>query len=467
MDMYERFERTSLSIEQDKFYQEKIDKLNLPKLQKDYEEALQNLKIECRNICFCDNNVFVYNSIDRYAYLTKSCFSDDISDEQKAKKYKKIKKFLLAKDKAEKLFKENRKQKEILYNNKPHSVTNSNLLVPNFQGNHIPKVIAKFLYCLCGGDTKKIEQFAIFTYDILYHQRDSSSVVIFAKKEVHAALKDYFNYLFNFTCWYTDFAKLYFEANSINMPLYNLANNPPAIIIENTEIYISEPYVSCLRKLLNGKTIKLNSPFFEDEIVIKNRLPVIYITANEEKYLTMKNLYKSKGLIFDSDEVIRLPYDPELIIWLKNEFSYLGYMWSNNVSHFKMPDFDYRSSVKEFLENCCIFEKDLQCTKKELHEAYCRYFAQRYNIAPLSQIKFCKIVSELKCGQIEAFRPHPNRQTHLHSFKGIALRKDLCNNTFSSKNTIKPKKNYEEISEEINKIIDDISINPTTRTFNV
>lgn len=383
MDMYERVERTSLSIEQNKFYQEKIDKLNLPKLQKEYEEALQSLKDEYEIWKFYDSNIFVINKkVNQFYYLTKFCFSDDISDEQKAKKYKKFKKYLLALNKAQNLSEQNRKQKAILYNNKPTSVTNSNLLIPSFQGNHIPKVIAEFLYGLCGGDTKKIEQFAIFTYEILFHQQDSSSVVIFAKKEVHAALKDYFKLLFNF--WYTDFTKLYFEANSINMPLYNLANNPPAIIIENAEIYISEPYVSCLRKLLNGKTIKLNSPFFEDEIVIKNRLPVIYITYNEEKYLTMKNLYKSKGLIFDSDEVIRLPYDSELIGWLKNEFSYLGYMWSNNVNHFKMPDFDYISSVKEFLENCCSLEKDLQCTKKELHEAYCRYFAQRYNIAPLS-----------------------------------------------------------------------------------
>ena len=453
MNLGERYQKVLLMIEQQEFYQKKIDNLNLPKLKEDFDKASEYLKDEYREIHIFDTNIIVKNSLnDYFTYINKSCFVEWLSDEEKEQNYSKIKKFLLADLKSKKLLNQMEFYKKSLIN----ETQTHNFDKP--KGNHSPKEIADFLCKLCENDEKKIERFAVLTFNLLYAPERSTSTVIYAKKELHAALNDYLNLIFCNRCWRINLLQLSQSENCSLLPLYNFVKNPSVIIIDDKDMFSTEPYVSTFRKIINGKSLKINNPYFKDEMIIKNRIPVICITDNQQSYLTMKNLYKSKGIEFTSNETTRLPYDCEIIDWLRSEFTYLGYVWStkNNIQHFKITEFDYLATVNEFLEKYCVFGDDLQCTKKELHEAYYNYFIKHFDVEPLSQIKFCRKVSELKFDKIETFRPHTNRQTYLHSFKGISLNKELCNELLTTQSNSQKKKEYENIKKHLDKAIDDV-----------
>lgn len=466
MDLGRRFKNFDLIQQQRKFYQNKIDNLNLPTLEMDYNNACQCLKSEYKVFYDENANLFAKNMLNNNLYyLNKECFADHISEKEKEMNYKKIKKFSLAKLTENKFKKEcennERCLKGELNENDFFCLQNKNYKP---KGNHPPKEMMEFLYQLSDGSTKNTEVFAKFTYNLLLRPKNSLSTVILAPKELHDSLNDYFNLLFNFVCWRTDFTQLGMVENQIFLPLYNFTRKPPVIIIEEGEIYVTEPYVSTLKKILNGTSLKFNSPYFKDEIVIRNTTPIIYITANKDKYLAMKNLYHVKGMVLNSKEITRLPHDQKLINWIRGEFAYLGYEWSRKAqtSNFKIPEINHTAAIKTFLEKYCIFDKDVSCTKKLLHEAYTQYFLKYCGAEPLSQIKFCRMVSELKCDQIETIRPHNSRQSYLYSFKGISLNGKACEEFINDPNEPVYKNDYEKFKEQLGKTIDEIF---TTQTI--
>jgi len=336
------------------------------------------------------------------------------------------------------------------------------------KGNLPPIEATQFLYQLTEGNESKLEQFSILTASLLFdnYYAQNNPVVIFANKSIHKSLIDYFNILFNWQCWHTNFYDLLKEENLKLLAACNLYRNYRGIIVIDSEIPQTEPYVTKLKKLMYGRDLKIDGHSFGDKLSIINTIPIIYITDSRENLLKMKNLYHAKCITINSTEINRLPYDAELISWFGNEFANLGFNWNNDKSkkHFTIPPIDDERAVNEFLEKICIFNENAECIKNELHEAYSLFFKKYCGPNPMTKTMFGKMVKKLKCGQLEETRPHKSKDYYPHCFKGIKIHQEKYSELLETADTSEYKNEFEKFKDTLHKIIE--SVTPEQTVFN-
>ena len=467
MELFDGIKKMDLMKEQNVYYSGKFHELNLPKRWEDYKNAFSKLKDEYKSIFTYNENICVQNTISyQTSYIKKEHFQDHLSDIEKEHYYHKIKKFIMAVSRGNRLI--NEWEESLQYVNKtfykemimppeslgfkllyetrnilnsfralapqPTQPTTLPLLNHNFKYNLPSKDVVDFLYQLCDGNITELKKLAEFSYKIIHNPESCLSTVILADEQIHEALREYFDILAyphfkNFTeelCW-TSFNTLRLkEVRAVFLEL-EYKRNPPIVLIEENTIYKIGAAYSYFKRLLTSKKIRIDSPYFNDELIIKNTLPIIYITSDEEKSNTMQNMYKSKEFKLFSKSLDSIERSSKSADWLRNEFLCIG---KKSVPiNKKITDIyklDHKEIVKKFIRLCCTFKEDKKCSKREFHEAYIEYFRHCYpEETYLTQPTLCKKLVELKHNKIYVDRIHESRNgPYLTYIFGMGLKEN-------------------------------------------
>lgn len=458
--------KKNLMLDQNDYYKEKFKELRLEKRQTDYKYAISKLKGNCKvigthntNICVCEGPNLTY------CYIRKEHFEDDLNDEEKEECYRKIKKFVNSIPKAHRILKEwdesfqtvNKnfytdiifpidapcfndlhnavdKFHEILYSKDtptPLQPTYNPTLNYNFEGQPAPKEVVDFLYQLCDGNIKNLQNLAKFSYKLIFEPNDCLSTVILANEEIHEPLREYFDLLSypRFNTWYdelfwTDFKTLRLKEVRVAFLEHELKKDLPIILIKGDTIYKVGEAHSFFNKLFTGKKIHIDSPYFDDELIIKNSLPLIYVTKDEKKYRSILNLYnKIKNIKIETTKLGVPEKSSKSAEWLRNEFLCIGNANAETAVSFKL---DHDMIVQKFLKICCVFGKNRNCSKQELYEAYKKYFEYCYpNEKHLGPIVFGRKVKEIKHERIEEYKPHVKKKgPYVWRFRYIGIKEN-------------------------------------------
>lgn len=449
------------------YYSDKFKELNLTKRLKDYQDAFLKLKDDYKFLYTYNENICVMNiANNQTSYMKKDHFQDSLNDDEKEYYYSKIKKFTTAVSRGERILNEWKESldfvNENFYKEEPlpsdsqrfqllyqhqYLLTTFKALTPppcqprqfpqfnqNFAPQCPPKEIVDFLYQLCYGDINQLKTLAEISYRLIYNPKESLSTVILADEKIHEPLRKYFDLLayIHFTNWHeelvwTDFNTLRLKEVRANFLELEFKRNPPLVLIKEKTIYKMGEAYSYFRRLLTGKKIRIDSPFFGDELIIKNTLPIIYITSDEGKYNTMRNMYKSMDIKLFSKELNIIEKSSKSADWLRNEFLYIG---KKEVKiNKKITDIyavDEKEVVKKFLKICCTFGEGKDCTKRDLHKAFEKYLNHCYpDEKVLTQGTLSRIVKELKYDRVIVRRIHDGRdKPYLDHFIGMGLKEN-------------------------------------------
>ena len=364
MEVFAGVQKINLMKEQSVYYSNKFQELNLSKRFNDYKIAFSKLKDEYKSLFTYNENICVQNTANHQtSYIRKEHFQDHLSDIEKEHYYHKIKKFIMAVSRGNRLLTE--WEESLQYVNEtfykemimppdslsfnllhetryilnsfralapqPLQPTTPPLLNHNFEYNPPSKDVVDFLYQLCDGNITELKKLAEFSYNIIHNPESCLSTVILADEKIHEALREYFDLLAyprfrNFTeelCW-TSFNTLRLkEVRAVFLEL-EYKRNPPIVLVKENTIYTMGASYSYFKRLLTSKKIRIDSPYFDDELIIKNTLPIIYITSDEGKYKTMQNMYKSKEFKLFSKSLDSIERSSKSADWLRNEFLCIG-----------------------------------------------------------------------------------------------------------------------------------------------
>lgn len=459
--------KMDLMKEPSEYYSDKFNELNLTKRLKDYQDAFLKLKDEYKSLYTYNENICVINiANNQTSYIKKEHFQDNLSDDEKEYYYSKIKKFTTAVSRGERILTEWEESLEFVNENfykeepmppdspsfqllyqyqyilnsfkavapPPWQPIKPPLLDQNFECKQPPKGVVEFLYNLCYGNINELKKLAEFSYNLIHNPKDCLSTVILADKKIHEALRNYFDLLAypHFKNWYeelvwTDFNTLRLkEVRAIFLEL-EFKRNPPIVLIKENTIYKLGATYSYFKRLLTGKKIRIDSPYFDDELIIKNTLPIIYITSDEGKYNTMRNMYNSKEIKLFSKELDIIEKSAKSADWLRNEFLCIGKKAVPiNKKITDIYKLDPKEIVKKFIRLCCTFKEDEKCSKREFHKAYIQYCKHCYPEENyLTQPSLCKVLLEQKHDKIYTDRLHESRKgPYLNYIFGMGLKEN-------------------------------------------
>lgn len=467
MEFFDGIKKMDLMKEQNVYYSGKFHELNLPKRWEDYKNAFSKLKDEYKSIFTYNENICVQNTISyQTSYIKKEHFQDHLSDIEKEHYYHKIKKFIMAVSRGNRLI--NEWEESLQYVNKtfykemimppeslsfkllyetrnilnsfraiapqPSQPTKPSLLNHNFEYNLPSKEVVDFLYQLCDGNINELEKLAVFSYNLIHNPKDCLSLVLLADEKIHEALRNYFDLLAysHFKNWYEELVWTSFntlrlkDVRAIFLEL-EYKRNPPIVLIKENTIYKMGATYSYFKRLLTGKKIRIDSPYFDDELIIKNTLPIIYITSDEGKYNTMRNMYKSKEIKLFSKELDIIEKSSKSADWLRNEFLCIGKKAVPiNKKITDIYTLEPKEIVKKFIRLCCTFGEGKDCTKRDLHKAFEKYLEHCYpGEEALTQGTLSGIVKELKYDRVIVRRIHDGRdKPYLDHFIGMGLKEN-------------------------------------------
>jgi hypothetical protein len=225
-----------------------------------------------------------------------------------------------------------------------------------------------------------------------------------------------------------DFKTLYSKEAHTTFLELQLKKDLPLILVKGETIYKTGHTHSFFNKLFTGKKLPIDSPYFDDELIIKNSLPLIYVTNDKEKYRTMLNLYnKLNSIKIDTIELNVPEKYFESADWLRREFLCIGQNTAKiNTKLSIRYEVDQDMVIEKFLKTCCSFGKDKNCSKQDLYEAYKNYFKHCYpDEEYLGPIVFSKRVKKIKHEDIEEYRPHEKKKgPYLRCFKYIGIKEN-------------------------------------------
>lgn len=501
METFKKEKKISLINEQNNYYNEKLDELRLEKKYEEYKYAISMLKENYIIHGTYNTNICVYDKANMHTrYIKKEYFNDNLNDEEKEECYKKIKEYANIIPKAERLLREwshsltlisqNYYSDITLSTNAPcyaylnhaicrvNSVSFSQNIPTPLQIGTFPKLnekieaiyaskeIVDFLYPLCDGDIKKLQELAKLSYNIIYNPTSCLSTVILASQEIHEPLKKYFDILAHShfkNCYdelfWTDLKTLNLKEVRAAFLELELEKSFPFILVTGKTIYKIGESHAFFNKLFTGKPIPIDSPYFNDELIIKNTLPLIYITHDIEKYKTILNLYDTSVHIKINATEISVPDKFSASAeWLRREFLCIGLKQIKTNSKINVSSkIDHEAIVKNFLRICCSCGKNQICTKQELTDAYENYFKHFYpNEKSLGPIVFRKLVQKIKHNRIEECRPHGKRKgPYLTCFKYIGVKENYTelyqNEPVPTQETI----NRDKFEILLNKLVDE------------
>ena len=426
MDALQPMTNAKLIAEENEYYSRKFKELRLTKRRTDYNNAIFDLKDEQHRLSIYNGNICAFNISDnKYHYIKKEDFEDYLNDDEKAEHYINIKKFVYTISRARWLLKEweesikelnasfkadqkihdgicfnklNEAMYELqrisIYAPVPMQPTNPyQSLNENIEPQHPSKEAIELLYNICDGNIENLKIFAEFCYKLKYEPKTCLSTVILADESIHDSLKHFFELLFYpkstndflFELQWHNFKDLYSKDVRTYFSELEFKKITPVILINGKTIFKNGAPLKYFRKLLSGKRIPVDSPYFDDELIIKNSTPTIYITDDKKIYLTMKSLYNSEGIKTSSKELILPEILSESYEWLCNEFLCIGkkifkktLKITKNSLETRTSSIDHEKIVKDFLKKYCTFATNKDCTKKDLHSVYTKYFNTRF-----------------------------------------------------------------------------------------
>ena len=447
-------------------YKKRFYNLELDRLSNVYINSLKYLKgYPSIMLLQYNSNICVYDSHSRqYCLIRKEHFVDELSDSEKEMHYRRIKRFTDAVIYAERILKKwyaelekigkedceamGKKSKPANYGwyinakrlfNQVVAYAPKSLLPKQppifnkkFSGTLPPEEVAKFLYQVCDGDIETLRTLAKFSYKIVYEPWDCLATVILADEKIHGVLKEFFNFLFAtymsnfpFELNWMDFNTLKLKENRLCFLENEFNRNLPILLTKGDTIYKKGDGYSFFKKLFGGKEISIENPYFDDELIFKNSIPIICVVGDEKRYNTMQNLYKK--IRFIKIETSELEFSENLFggyEWLREEFLLIGKKEVEVNAEMAVPyELDHEKEVQKFMRTCCTLGEGKKCTEEEFYNAYKEYFDHSYpDEVSLSKRKLCEKVKELKSHRIVAKRIHIKKDENPTFLLGVALK---------------------------------------------
>lgn len=283
----------------------------------------------------------------------------------------------------------------------------------------------KLLYELSLGDLKVVEDLAILASEIRKPSVITPTVIL-ADGSVHWAVYKFLEIISAKSFPAVTYQRLILKEVLNIKELQGLAycnwNNFPlsAVYVED-EIPEAESKVLKLKKIMNGKTVSINHPYFSGKLFVKNRIPFIYITQSHEKYLKMKNIYGAKGIKIPSKKVSQIYDKQHGNMWLQNNFAKFGLIkrTSKASASYLFPKITEDEIFSEFSKELCIFDSKSDCSTQELYETYALFFKSFYGDNPLTFRQF-RTRFAIFSG-LEDCRPHHSSTSNPRCFRGIKI----------------------------------------------
>lgn len=297
-----------------------------------------------------------------------------------------------------------------------------------------PEEVTEFLYQPCDGNIETLRTLANFSYKIIYEPWDCLATVILANEKIHKALKEFFNFLiapymsnFSFELNWTDFNTMKLKENRLCFLENEFNRNLPILLVKGDTIYKKGDGYSFFKKLFGGKGIGIENPYFDDELILKNTIPIICVVGDEKKYNTMQNLYKK--IRFIKIETPELEFSEKHLgayEWFRREFLLIGKKEVEVDAKMAVPyELDHEKAVQKFMRTCCTFGEGKRCTEVEFHNAYKKYFEHCYpDEACPSKRSICDKVKKIKSHRIVAKRIHLSEKSNPTFLLGIALKEN-------------------------------------------
>lgn len=450
------------------YYSKKFYDLELEKLKSAYTKSITYLKNFPYIPALYNSNICIYDPYSgQYSFIKKEHFLDDLSDNEKESYFRKIKRFTDEVLKANQILNEwsekletyiKSSQEELkgiqnlpiyawysnaqcyfskITSDAPKHLISTQPVFPNenLQGQLPSKDITDFLYQLCDGNIENFQNLAKLSYNLIYNPQEYLSTVIFANNKIHESLKDFFNLLipphrlnFPYELTWTDFNTMRLKDNRFHLLEHELKNDLPIILIKSDTIYKKGEAYSFFKKLFTGKNIPIDNPYFNEDLILKNSIPMICFTDDEKKYKTIKNLYnKIKSIEIRTTELNFSQKVFNSADWFRKEFLYIGKKEVTTNPEMSIPyEFNHEKIVQKFLRAYCTFGEGKKCTKQNLHSAYKEYFKHCYpDEKHLEQGKFCTKVKNLKGHRILAKRIHESKDSNPTYFLGMDLKENF------------------------------------------
>lgn len=451
-------------------YTQVITKQAISKKKKKYDEAITYLINPKMSVYQYNSNLYVYDlNRRRYFPFNKKCFKPGIGEYKRSFCFNAIKDFVEAKIKIEKLldewaheYTENANNNETIKNYivppffkdffrpwlveqiyfnslcRDTVITIENISsIPIFccahKCDYPSQKMIEFLFKLSDGDIKKLELLSKLFYNLVYNPTENLTVAILADKAIHKSLKGFFeilfywhnNEIFKTQNWIT-FNELYLKDNRALLQRNVFSRTPPVILVKDGCIYKSGKAYSYFKKMLNGKVLKYTTEDFDEEFVVENTIPIVYVTDDEKNFRAMKNLYSSTGIVIHSKDLECFEIGSSEGKWLCNEFMAIGQKGEKcdcNVSeNSKITPLEI---VEEFLSKYCYFRKNNWISKEKLHTAYKKFVECYYpDETPLTKIVLGKKIKIIKCTQVDdGYRPRQKDENNKRprGLSGIAI----------------------------------------------
>ena len=326
-----------------------------------------------------------------------------------------------------------------------------------YKKNYPPECAVKFLYDLTSGDSKVFRDIATLSYFLQNPEINNVPFVIHSNNSLFTVLIEFLRILTYNKILENKFSYLTKKDNLINIQLCNLNDSYRAFVFFDDTVSDSEIKRNTINNLMNGKAFSIYHENYPLNISIKNHIRMIYFTDKYSNFKKIHNIFSAQRLKIDAKNVKMHIITPEANVWYTRELALIGEFILNKKDKdiSKPRNITDDDIIKHFIKKVCTVGKDYECTKDELHKAYCIFFEKYYGDKPLGKNKFSKTIAIIK--NLESTRPHHSRKSNPRCFKGIQIDKSKLDSLEEETEPESSKCTLEEFNEYLKEYIDELN----------
>ena len=316
----------------------------------------------------------------------------------------------------------------------------------------ISQSLLQLFEILCGSHLELINQFAEFFASSMFSSyNDNPQMTVLLTKHHQKTLSFTLAHIFSRVLVHLQWKQ--HKKSKTPLPSLNQLTKHDAIrqlfiaqcqgagIVFVRDIPPSDSSVKLVRKLINGKTIRITSNMFPAQHY-KNHLHFVCISDDEKNAHLLQKKLKCNLIDFshfetDLEESFNL--SPQDIHWIRSTFTIYGFMRLSR-KEFLDPDTITDASQKSisaitvdeelllFLQKCCTIQDGQSCSVLEIYHGYQKFYNTFHNgketsLTPkLFNKKLRKILYKTYPDKIKYKRLHPSRNTNPYwGYSGLSV----------------------------------------------